>query len=178
YAASSYGGSLRLGFPIAENLWWNNAYTLSYNEIFDVQPTASLAIKLAQGAYWTSAWGTSLSYDQRNHPKNPTSGYFLTAGTEFAGLGGDVQYVRASAEGRFYYPITDKITLVGRAIGGHIVGWGGDEVRLLDMFFKGGETIRGFYTAGDCPRVHLTGRAVGCDNISASKDGICFALPI
>jgi outer membrane protein insertion porin family len=178
YSASSYGGSLRLGFPIAENLWWNNAYTLSYNEIFDVQPTASLAIKLAEGAYWTSAWGTSLAYDQRNNPKNPTSGYFLTAGTEFAGLGGDVQYVRTSAEGRFYYPITDKITLVGRAIGGHIVGWGGDEVRLLDMFFKGGETIRGFYTAGYGPRDTLTGSALGGDTFWATTAEVRFPMPL
>src|SRR5262249_61309833 len=101
-------------------------------------------------------------------PKNPTSGYFLTAGTEFAGLGGDVRYVRTSAEGRFYYPITDKITLVGRAIGGHIAGWGGDEVRLLDMFFKGGETVRGFYTAGYGAGGTLTDRAVGRDTFWAT----------
>src|SRR5206468_578108 len=119
-------------------------YSLSNNEIADVQSTASRAIKEAAGEYWASSVGTVLSYDQRNHPKNPTSGYFLQIGGEFAGLGGDVQYVRASAEARAYYPITDKITLVGRAIGGHIQGWGGEDVRLLDLYYKGGETVRGF----------------------------------
>ena len=94
FNARTTGGSVRLGFPIAENLWLTNSYTLSNNEISDVQPAASRAIKEAAGEYWTSAVGTGLSYDARNHPKTPTSGYFLTAGTEFAGVGGDVQYVR------------------------------------------------------------------------------------
>ena len=44
--------------------------------------------------------------------------------------------------------MTEKITFVGRAIGGHIQGWGGQDVRLLDLFYKGGETIRGFNMSG------------------------------
>ena len=56
--------------------------------------TASRAIKEAEGEAITSAVGTSLTYDTRNHPKTPTRGYFLTAGAELAGLGGDVQYWR------------------------------------------------------------------------------------
>src|SRR5262247_2458288 len=75
------GGSLRLGFPLTENLWLTNSYTLSSSEIFDVANTASLAIKEAQGEALTSAWGTLLSYDDRNHPKNPTKGIYLQAGT-------------------------------------------------------------------------------------------------
>ena len=59
--------------------------------------------------------GTSLSYDARNHPKNPTSGYFLTAGAEFAGRRRRRSVCpRAAPEGRFYYPVTEKITFVGR----------------------------------------------------------------
>ena len=69
-------------------------------------------------------------------------------GQELAGVGGDVKYIRTIAEGRGYYPITEKITFVGRLIGGNIQGWGGDDVRLLDMFYKGGETIRGFRRSG------------------------------
>ena len=103
-------------------------------------------------AYWTSAIGTSLTYDKRNHPRNPTSGYYLQLSTDFAGLGGDVNYVRVQGEGRAYYPITDKITLVGRAVAGTIQGWGGDDVRLLDLYFRGGETVRGFDRAGYGPR--------------------------
>ena len=34
----------------------------------------------------------------------------------------------------------------------HIQGWGGEDVRMTDLFFKGGETIRGFERAGYGPR--------------------------
>ncbi len=139
---------------------------------------ASRAIKEAEGTYWTSAVGTSLTYDARNHPKTPTSGYFFQGGVEFAGVGGDVQYVRLSAEGRYYYPITEKITFVGRAIGGHIEGWGGQDVRLLDLYYKGGETIRGFYMSGFGPRDTLTGDAVGGNTFWSTTAEVRFPFPL
>ncbi len=67
-------------------------------------------------------------------------------------MGGDVNYLRSVVDTRGYYPITKKITLVGRVQGGVIEGWGGDDVRMTDLFFKGGETVRGFERAGYGPR--------------------------
>jgi outer membrane protein insertion porin family len=177
FATRTTGGAVRMGFPLTENIWWVNSYTLSNNEISDVQDTASRAIKEAAGTYWTSAWGTMLTYDTRNHPRNPNRGVYLQAGVEVAGLGGDVQYIRAGSEGRVYYPITDKITFVGRAVGGHIEGWGGQDVRLLDLYYKGGETIRGFNTSGYGPRDTLTGDAVGGKTFWATTAEIRFPLP-
>jgi outer membrane protein insertion porin family len=172
------GGSLRIGFPLSENLWLTNSYTLASSEIFDVSEFASFAIKQAQGEAITSSWGTVLAYDGRNHPKTPTKGVFLQAGTEFAGLGGDVQYVRVNAEGRFYYPVTDKITFVGRVMGGHIEGWGGQDVRLIDLFYKGGETIRGFDRGGFGPRDLLTNDALGGATFWAATAEVRFPIPL
>ncbi|MGB4865633.1 MAG: outer membrane protein assembly factor BamA, partial [Hyphomicrobium sp.] len=180
------GGQIRLGFPLAENLWMQANYGLSRDEIFDVESDASLAIKQACGdanlrrpenvdnnpftnapvackdeAYWTSLAGTTLTYDARNHPKNPTRGFYLQLQDEFAGIGGDVNYWKVEGEGRAYYPITEKITLIGRVVGGHIQGWGGDDVKILDSYFKGGETVRGFERAGFGPRDMVTGDALG-----------------
>ena len=73
-----------------------------------------------------------------------------------------MRYLRSIAEGRAYYSPTENVTLVGRAIGGTIAGWGGDNVRLLDMFYKGGESVRGFATAGIGPR----------DSLSTNKDAL------
>ncbi|MBA2125119.1 outer membrane protein assembly factor BamA [Hyphomicrobium methylovorum] len=191
------GGQVRLGFPIAENLWMQTAYSLSRDEIFGVAYNASRAIKEACGAtgtslnygnapdckdnaYWTSLVGTTIAYDKRNHPTNPTRGFYLEAGTDFAGLGGDAQYVRFNAEARGYYPITEKITFVGRAIGGTIQGWGGEDVRLLDAFFKGGETVRGFDRAGYGPRDLTPGGrfdALGGQTYWAATAEVRFPLP-
>ncbi|HEX5998196.1 MAG TPA: outer membrane protein assembly factor BamA, partial [Hyphomicrobiaceae bacterium] len=179
FRTRTQGGTLRMGFPLSEGLWLTNSYTLSNGEIYDVQTDhASQAIIESQGSALTSSWGTSLVWDGRNHPKNPTKGYYFQIGNDLAGLGGDVQYTRVSGEARLYYPITDKITLVGRAIGGHIAGWGGDDVRLIDLFYKGGETIRGFERGGFGPRDTNTGDALGGDTFWAVTAEARFPLPL
>ena len=102
------GGGVRLGFPLAENLWINTNYTLSHDEIYDVDKSltddgriASLAIRQAEGTALTSLVGTSITFDKRNHPKNPNRGFYVYGGVEFAGVGGDVQYARFTGEGRY-----------------------------------------------------------------------------
>ncbi len=50
FRSRTSGGSLRLGFPLAENLWITNSYTLSQGEIYDVRRLfASKAIQESAG---------------------------------------------------------------------------------------------------------------------------------
>jgi outer membrane protein insertion porin family len=179
FRSRTSGGSLRIGFPLNENLWLTNSYNLSQGEIYDVDPiNASWAIKSSEGTALTSSWSTTLAYDQRNHPKTPTKGYYFQVGSDFAGLGGDVKYIRMTGEARFYYPLTQKITVVGRVIGGHIMGWGDDDVRLIDLFYKGGETIRGFNRGGFGPRDLFTDDALGGSTFWATTAEVRFPLPL
>jgi len=176
------GGTVRLGFPVSENLWAQTSYTLSRDEIFNVDDEgadrASRAIREAEGVANTSSLGGALTYDLRNHPKNPTKGLYFQLSSDFAGVGGDVNYVRVQGEARGYYPITDKITIVGRATAGHIEGWGGDDVRLLDLFFRGGETIRGFDKAGYGPRDLNTNDALGGTTHWSATAELRFPIPL
>jgi outer membrane protein insertion porin family len=181
YKSKKTGGSLRVGFPLAENLWINSSYTLSYDKITEIaEDTASRAVREAYnaGGALTSSVGTAITYDGRNHPKNPNRGVFFQVAGDFAGLGGDVRYNRVQAEGRAYYPITDQITLVGRGIAGHIEGWGGQDVRLLDLFYKGGETVRGFDKSGLGPRDSVTGDALGGKTFWAATAEVRFPIPL
>jgi outer membrane protein insertion porin family len=178
FRSMTTGAAVRVGFPISENLWLTNTYTIARGEIYDVDRNfASKAIQEAEGEAWTSAVGTSLSYDTRNHPKTPTAGYYFQIGSDFAGLGGDVKYVRFAGEARYYYPIAEKVTFVGRAIGGHIMGWGDDDVRLIDLFYKGGETVRGFNRGGFGPRDLNTTDALGGSTFWATTAEVRFPLP-
>ncbi|MGI9426104.1 MAG: outer membrane protein assembly factor BamA [Hyphomicrobiaceae bacterium] len=171
------GGNIRIGFPLTEDIWITTRYSLTRDEVFDVEDTASIAVLEAEGTQITSLIGTSVRYDTRNHPRNPNRGLYFQVGTDFAGVGGDVQYVRVSGEGRAYYPLFNKITLVGRVIGGHIEGWGGEDVRLLDLFYKGGETIRGFDRSGFGPRDLTTDDALGGKTFWAATAEVRFPLP-
>lgn len=157
------GFGLRLGFPLGQNLTGGLRYNLVRDEIFDVQNSAGLAVRNAVGCPaapavcdnevtdFVSSLGYTVTYDTRNSRQTPTSGLFATISQDIAGLGGSISYVRTAAEGRAYYRVAKGVTLIGRVIGGHIVGLGQD-VRLLDSFYKGGETIRGFETSGIGPR--------------------------
>ena len=131
----------------------------------------------SQGTFVSSIFGYSVGMDSRDNPIDPTRGVRLNLAQSVAGLGGDVNYVRVQGEGRAYYPITEKITFVGRAIAGHIEGWGGEDVKLLDLFFKGGETVRGFERAGIGPRDLTTGDSLGGQSFWAATAEVRFPFP-
>ncbi len=152
YRERNTGGDIRMGFPIAFNTQLGLRYKFEREEIYDVANNASLAVKDAEGVSNVSSIGYTVAYDTRNLPQSPTSGVFASFSQDMAGVGGDVNYFRQVADARGYYPLTNKITLVGRVQGGYIDGWGGQDVRMTDLFFKGGETIRGFERAGIGPR--------------------------
>jgi outer membrane protein insertion porin family len=116
---------------------------------------ASLALKEAMltGAVWTSLVGYTLVYNTLDNNKNPTSGLFAELRQDFAGLGGDVEFLRTNVDMRFYYNVYSDFIAMLRFQGGHIMGWGGgDELRMLDHFFLGPTLVRGFAPRGIGPR--------------------------
>ncbi len=171
------GGSLRLGFALLDNLWLNTNYTFIYEDIYNLDSTAPLAVREVAGTAITSSVGYSLIYDTRNNRKSPSRGIYVSWSQDLAGVGGTVDYIRSIAELRGYYPLTKDFTLVGRAIGGNIQGWNGQDVRTVDDFFKGGETIRGFAPSGLGPRDALTTDPYGGKNFYAGTTEIRFPLP-
>ncbi len=177
YKLRRSGGGLRLGFPLSERLWFSSRYNIYVDEIFDVEDTASDLVQDQAGRTVTSSIGYTLTYDTRNKRRSPTLGTYLAFSQDLAGVGGDVSYIRSTLEGRAYYPIMKKITLVGRVIAGHIEGWGGRELRLSDGFYKGGETVRGFDRAGFGPRDAVTGDAVGGKIFAGATAEVRFPLP-
>jgi len=166
------GGDIRLGFPIADNTQLGLRYKFEKEDIFNVSSNASLAVKESAGTSNVSSVGYTVAYDTRNLPQSPTSGIFASFSQDLAGVGGDVNYIRSVADARGYYPITNKLTLVGRVQGGNIEGWGGDDVRMTDLFFKGGETIRGFKRAGIGPRDACEDPVTGERVHPCSKDSL------
>ncbi|MGE0768949.1 MAG: outer membrane protein assembly factor BamA [Hyphomicrobiaceae bacterium] len=169
YKSLKAGGVLRLGYPISDELTASVNYTFVRSKLYDVGDNASTAVREALGnsadgtaTYNTSSVGYGTIYDTRDSKRMPTSGVSFTLSQDLAGVGGDVQYLRSTSDVRGYYPVNDSITLAGRVRGGLIEGWGGQDVRLLDLFYKGGDLVRGFETAGIGPR----------DTLSANKDAL------
>jgi outer membrane protein insertion porin family len=115
---------------------------------------ASLAVRkeLAAGPVNVSMVGYTLSYNSLDNNKLPTSGLFAELRQDFAGVGGDVNFIRTSAEGRTYYEVINDVVGVFKLQAGQISSWGGKELRMLDHFFMGPQLVRGFSPAGFGPR--------------------------
>jgi outer membrane protein insertion porin family len=109
----------------------------------------------------TSTLGFSLLRDTLNNRQRPTAGTRLLLGQDFAGLGGDVHYLRTRISGARYTSIGMGLTLGTSFEGGYIHsfdsgGPGVDPVRLIDRFFLGEPQMRGFDIRGVGPRVQRT----------------------
>jgi outer membrane protein insertion porin family len=113
---------------------------------------ASLAIKESQGTSMTSLAGLTFNYNTLDNTKDPRNGAYAELKTDVAGLGGDSRYFRATGDARYYYEIFEDIVGIGRAQAGHIVGFGDDDLRIVDHFFMGPSLVRGFASSGIGPR--------------------------
>jgi outer membrane protein insertion porin family len=115
---------------------------------------ASLAVRkeLAAGPVNVSMLGYSLSYNTLDNNRNPTSGLYAELKQDFAGVGGDVNFLRTSGEVRNYYEVFSDIVSVIKLQAGNITPWGGKDLRMLDQFQMGPNLVRGFSPAGIGPR--------------------------
>lgn len=170
YNNVSTGFQLRTGIPLTE--YWSLAgrYGLEYDEVgLDkfYYYTDGSCDPLKAGRYlcdalgnrWKSAVGYSLIFSTLNNSLHPSSGTRLSFSQDFAGLGGDVRYVRTRGEGAHYWGFGGGFILSARGEGGWIAsfeknpGPGIDKVRINDRFFLGEPQFRGFDIRGIGPRV-------------------------
>ena len=67
------------------------------------QASLPVRVELAKGAYLTSLVGYGLAYNSLDNNKLPTSGVYVSFGQDFAGVGGDVAYLRTSVDMRHWF---------------------------------------------------------------------------
>ena len=146
------GAGFRFGFPLSEDAKVTLRYSFTNDRISDVKSTASVAILAAAGTSNTSLVGYAINYDTLDSPIEPTSGVRATFAQDLAGLGGDVYFLRTSVKGEYYYSLFDGVVGLLGGSAGYTTGWNGEDVRILDRFFKGGESFRGFERSGIGPR--------------------------
>ena len=104
----------------------------------------------------TSSIGYTAAFDNTNGIR-ATRGQRLVFSQDFAGLGGDVKYLRTRADATKYFGLPKGFVLSGHLEGGYIhalqsaPGPGRDAIRLNDRFF--GPQMRGFDIRGIGPRI-------------------------
>jgi outer membrane protein insertion porin family len=115
---------------------------------------ASLPVReeLAAGAVITSAVGYSLDYNTLDNNKNPTDGLLVDFKQDFAGVGGDVTYLKSAFDAKYYTPLVSDIVGLIHLQGGILTQVGDNQIRMLDQFQMGPNLVRGFAPNGIGPR--------------------------
>lgn len=167
YDYRSTGGGVRLSYPLNGYTLLSTRYFLKSDEIIvpsgycSVGGSGSTALCDQVGSFLNSSAGYTLLVDRRNDPVRPTRGWTGTLRQDFAGIGGDVNYIKTEADVSAYWGISPEWIVTASASTGYVAGWGGDPIRINDRFFKGGNSFRGFETAGIGPRDLNTTDALG-----------------
>ena len=142
------GGALRAGFALTEETKLGLKYAL-YNNDVTTTTGASSAIVSSAGQNLTSLVGYSLTYNTVDNINNPRSGILAEFKQDFAGLGGDSEYIRSTGDVKYYHEISDNFVGLLRGQAGYLFA---DNLRIIDNFFMGPNLIRGFTNSGIGPR--------------------------
>ena len=140
-----------LTFPIGENSRLGVFYNARYEEMSDYNGTSGiLQAEVDEGDLWTSAIGYEYSFDTRRTGLNPDAGVLLSFGQEFAGLGGDNDYVKTTARIVGQRTIfNEEVTLRAILEGGAISFSDGQNSRFINRFND--QVMRGFEPNGMGP---------------------------
>jgi outer membrane protein insertion porin family len=127
-------------------------YTGLANCYVDGEASAAVKQLVDAGPAIVSLVGYGLVYNTVDNNKSPTRGILAELRQDFAGVGGDVNFIRTTGDVRYYYEIMSDIVSVLHLQGGYVSGWGGKDLRMLDHFQMGSNLVRGFASAGIGPR--------------------------
>jgi outer membrane protein insertion porin family len=149
------GFSLTAGYNFSDHLRQAWTYSLVFRDVYNVQPGASLYVLNEEGGSTLSQLAQIMTIDYRDSTIDPRSGYVVRFGTDLAGLGGTVDFLRAKIDGTYYLPLEN---LLGDRDYGFAISAGtgyltnfGTPSQIIDNFFLGGDNLRGFATGGAGP---------------------------
>jgi outer membrane protein insertion porin family len=127
-------------------------------------PLLAESLLLGQGGRRTvSKIGPSYVFNTVDHPIFPTAGTRYTATLDFAGLGGNTNFINPRVEGVWYVRLNNRTSLGFRAQGEYITPFGSTlSLPIFEKLFLGGEySMRGFDLRTVGPRDPNTGVVIG-----------------
>lgn len=176
FVTKSMGATFLLRFPLAEYINMAPRITARTDDV--KIPTGSfISPFLAEslGKNTTIAVGVTFSYLNVDDFKFPSFGQKILLSIDFAGLGGNIRYIRSTIDADFYRPIKGQwIGHLGLEAG--IIQGLGQTVRINDRFFLGNPRFRGFDVAGVGPVDSLTGQFLGGNIFYVGTAGVAIPL--
>jgi outer membrane protein insertion porin family len=176
YTQESVGGNVVYGWSVSNygrmfvNYSLEKVQVKELNEAFNDpliaqnNPLLAESLLLGQGGRRTvSKIGPSYVFNTVDHPIFPTAGTRYTATLDFAGLGGNTNFINPRVEGVWYVRLNNRTSLGFRAQGEYITPFGSTlSLPIFEKLFLGGEySMRGFDLRTVGPRDPNTGVVIG-----------------
>lgn len=172
----SFGGAFRLAFPLTEFMNITPHYLIRRDHVtVPANVLISPFIREQAGDFTTSAVGYNVGYVNVDDFRFPSRGWQILFVQDFAGLGGNVKYIRSTLDIDYYKPITKQWIIHLGLSGGYVKGFG-QRVRINDRFFLGNPKFRGFDVAGVGPIDLVTGDRLGGNIFYVGTFGITLPL--
>ena len=153
-----------LSFPIAENSRLQLRYTAERIDVLERDTSVNgtiIASDIAAGPQISSALGYQYTYDTRTTGIDTDRGFLFQFGQDFAGVGGDSEYIKTTAKAIAQRKIfNEEVTLRATLEAGGL-SWVSGTNRAADRFIISSQTFRGFETGGIGPRDGVSGDALG-----------------
>ena len=145
YDKDGKGGSIGFGYPVYNYTRVYFTYAYDSSIIKNISYYAANEIKDLEGKNITSSVTTTLRYDSRDKMFNPTEGSKHSISAEYAGLGGDIGFIKYMAETGWYMPFYKKIVLFLHGRTGFVHKNSDKIVPDYEKFYLGGiNSVRGF----------------------------------
>ena len=176
YSDSAIGFALRSGWAYTEHTRQIVRYTLRQSNIYNVQPWASPVVQAQAGYSTVSEVSETLTWDTRDSRLNTTKGWLLRNTIAVAGAIGTEQYARTTADAVYFQSIFDEFVIAVGGSLGVVVPISNTYIKLNNLFFLGGDTLRGFAVAGVGPRDAGTTDALGGQYFYTTTAELSFPL--
>lgn len=162
------GARFGLRAPLSNDLTGSIYYGFYSRMISGVAPiyqgigTATSPFLIASGRTLTSYMGYGLDYNTLDNLRMPTSGETINFDQRFAGVGGNVAFVKSEGRAQFFETLNDEQTWIGslKLQAGNVAGLG-QKLAYMDHLYNTTELVRGFEGGGIGPRDSATGYSLG-----------------
>ena len=203
YEVDRNGATIRFGLPITDQLSAQVAYNFVQDDygqkdtnddgvIGDLDTDgagpdtgdAALPVYIPEGTWLKSSLSYSLIFNNIDDMKDPHAGLYAKFNQEFAGLGGDAQWLKTTLKATYYQTLSEEMNWIGLASvgGGYIHAFGseglasdGNGILVGDQFKASNDIVRGFDFNGFGPMI--AGDHVGGTTYFNASAEVQFPMP-
>jgi outer membrane protein insertion porin family len=176
YDKDSFGAGIKLSYPVLDYTRASLGYIYDLADISNISSDATESIKELEGENVKSSITSMLSFDSRDNTFVPTTGSKHSVSFEFAGLGGDIGFMKYIGKTSWYLPLFWEFVLAPHAEGGYVNKTKEKKLPDYEKFYMGGiGSMRGFERDDLAPK-DSQGNSIGGDKYVQFNLDLTFPL--